>query len=393
MAKKVILHVGSPKTGTSFLQETFFAHRDRLREQGVLYPADRFDAHFLAAVDLMQLRWGGLEVEAVGAWDRLAAEVRAWPGTAIISHEILARATPADISKALDSLGGEVHLVVSARDLVRQIPAEWQENVKHRRTKTYTDFLADLQDPARETILGQWFWGVQETPGVLERWGSTLPPEQVHLVTVPPSGSPSDLLWQRFATVFELDPVAYAPGVHRANASLGVAEATAVRRLNEQLAGVLENADYRALVRESLVHQHLAQQRTSAALSVPPDIWEWAHGLSCEWVAKIAAAGYHVVGDLEDLVPRPAAEFVDPEQSSDAEQSQVLLSALTAMTLEAARLRQLVADRDADIGRARGELDAFYSTRSYRLKQRLVAAADNSSLAAAGLRIYRRLRR
>ena len=41
----------------------------------------------------------------------------------------------------------EIHVVLSARDLVRQIPAEWQENVKHRRTKTYADFLADLRDP------------------------------------------------------------------------------------------------------------------------------------------------------------------------------------------------------------------------------------------------------
>ncbi len=38
----------------------------------MLYPADRFDAHFLAALDLMQLPWGGLENEAVGAWDALA---------------------------------------------------------------------------------------------------------------------------------------------------------------------------------------------------------------------------------------------------------------------------------------------------------------------------------
>ena len=33
--------------------------------------------------------------------------------------------------------GAEVHIVYSARDLVRQIPAEWQENVKHRRAKPY----------------------------------------------------------------------------------------------------------------------------------------------------------------------------------------------------------------------------------------------------------------
>ena len=31
---RVILHVGSPKTGTSFVQDTLFENRDLLRERG-----------------------------------------------------------------------------------------------------------------------------------------------------------------------------------------------------------------------------------------------------------------------------------------------------------------------------------------------------------------------
>src|SRR5690606_30642907 len=114
---------------------------ETLRDHGISYPADRFDAHFLAALDLMKLTWGGLELEAVGAWDRLAEQVRAWPGTSIISHEILATASRMQVDRALTSLSGgpggpggdggpgetEIHLVLSVRDLVRQIPAEWQE--------------------------------------------------------------------------------------------------------------------------------------------------------------------------------------------------------------------------------------------------------------------------
>jgi hypothetical protein len=392
MATKVMLHVGSPKTGTSLVQEMFFAERERLREVGILYPADRFDAHFLAALDLMELKWGGLEEQAFGAWDRLAAEVREWSGTVIISHEILARATPDQIARALDSLGGEVHVVLSARDLVRQIPAEWQENVKHRRTKTYADFLDGIRDPARTSILGQWFWGVQETPAVLERWGADVPRERVHLVTVPPPGAPKDLLWERFARVFGFDPAAFAPPGTRANHSLGVAEATAVRRLNEQIATAVPNHHYRALVRESLVHQNLSQERTSARLSVPTEVWEWAYGVSRSWVAEIALRGYDVVGDLEDLVPQPAFPYVDPADSTDAEQSAVLLRALAAMTAEAAALRDVVEERDTEIQRLWAELDSVYSTRTYKLKQRLVRSADESRAAALGLAAYRRLR-
>ncbi|MGH3308760.1 MAG: hypothetical protein ACRDOX_13850, partial [Nocardioides sp.] len=172
MSTRVLLHVGTPKTGTSYLQDVLFRNRRTLEHAGIFYPAERFDAHFLAALDLMQLPWGGLESEAHGAWDRMAAAVRAWHGTAVISHEILATASRTQIARALSSLGHpdtEVHLVLSLRDLVRQIPAEWQENVKHRSGFSYHDFLATIRDPAREGRVATWFWGVQEIPDILNR--------------------------------------------------------------------------------------------------------------------------------------------------------------------------------------------------------------------------------
>ena len=67
MSRRVLLHVGCPKTGTSHLQDVLFRNQEVLREHDILYPADRFDAHFLAALDLMTLPWGGIETEAVGS--------------------------------------------------------------------------------------------------------------------------------------------------------------------------------------------------------------------------------------------------------------------------------------------------------------------------------------
>ena len=105
MSRRVLLHVGTPKTGTSHLQDVLFRNKGRLIERGVLYRADRFDAHFLAALDLLQLRWGGLEEQCVGQWENLAAGVRDFSGTSIISHEILATASAAQAARALESLG------------------------------------------------------------------------------------------------------------------------------------------------------------------------------------------------------------------------------------------------------------------------------------------------
>ena len=396
MARKVIVHVGAPKTGTSFVQELLFASRPRLEALGIGYPADRFDAHFLAALDLMQLTWGGLEREAGGAWDRLAAQVRAWPDTAIVSHEILATASRAHVARALESLSTgdtEIHVVLTARDLVRQIPAEWQENVKHRRVVRYADFLAHLQDPSRQQGVASWFWGVQEVPDILDRWGSTLPRERVHLVTVPPAGSPSDLLWQRFSQVLGLDPKEFVlEDDVRTNASLGVAEAAVVRCLNERVNGVVPNHHYRAIVREALVHQNLSRDRRSARLSVPPEVWAWAADLSRTWVSELALRGYDVVGDLDDLLPAEHLPYADPDHPDVEELADAAVRALTAVTVEAARLRDREVELQHDIEDLIDKLDAAHATPIYKVKERLVAKASTSRAAARGLALYRRLR-
>lgn len=393
MARRVLLHVGAPKTGTSFVQDILFTHRAELGELGICYPADRFDAHFLAALDLMQLSWGGLERGARGAWERLAAEVRRWPGTAIISHEILGTASRQHVARALASLGdAEVHLLFSARDLVRQIPAEWQENLKHRRTSSYRDFLDQIMDEKRSGTLGQWFWGVQEVPDVLDRWGATLPPERVHLVTVPAAGSAPLLLWERFAGVFGLDPGRFAPG-SRTNASLGVPEAALLRRLNEQLRDVVPSRLYRPLVRELLVHQSLATSRASARLTVPPEVWQWANAVSRSWVKELSGREYDVVGDLAELIPAEPVPYVDPDRPDESAVSAVATRALSVMTTEAARLRDREAELSEMVGDLNGQLDKVRGTRTYQAKQRLVAMADTNRVARRGLRAYRRLRR
>ena len=393
MTRRVLLHVGAPKTGTSFVQDILFTNREALRERGILYAADRHDAHFLAALDLMELPWGGLEREAGGAWDRLAAEVRAWPGTAIISHEIFGTASRVQVARALESLGddSEIHVVFSARDLVRQIPAEWQENVKHRRTKTYGRFLENLQDPERSAEVAQWFWGVQEIPDVLDRWGESLPRDQVHLVTVPRPGASPTLLWERFAGVFGIDPIEFTPE-GKANASLGVPESTMVRRLNMRLNDTLPNHHYRTFVRELLVHRNLSGRPGSPRLSLPEDTYRWASDLARSWVSELALRGYDVVGTLDDLVPDDPLPFVDPDHGDEEQVGDAALDALAIMTRETARLRDVEIELHGVIDDLMGQLDRFHSTRSYKAKERLVAMSSTNPFARAGLATYRRLR-
>lgn len=395
MARRVLLHVGTPKTGTSYLQDVLFRNRPVLDEAGILYPAERFDGQFLAALDLMQLPWGGLEAEAVGAWDQLAGAARGHDGTVVVSHEILAIATAAQVDRAIASLGEgdeapEVHVVLSVRDLARQVPAEWQENVKHRRAFTYARFLEEILDPERSSSVASWFWGVQEIPWILDRWGRGLPPEQVHLITVPPRGAPPDLLWQRFCSVFGLDGLDLDLDVERVNPSLGVPESALLRRINRKVAAKLPAEHYRPLVREVLAHQTLSQRRESPRLGLPPDLVPWAEELSRSWVAEITARGYDVVGDLEELVGGAPGPWVDPAHPRLRDLNEAALAAIEALLLEGARMRDEEQRLRDELDETRRELDRSYLRPTYRARRKVVTVLDTSP---AGRRVHGAYRR
>lgn len=393
MSRRVLLHVGTPKTGTSYLQDVLFHNPKPLAEAGIRYPAERFDAHFLAALDLMRMPWGGLEAEAVGAWDRLAAAVREYDGTSIVSHEILATADRAQVERALASLGhgdgAEIHLVLSVRDLTRQIPAEWQENVKHRASLSYAEFLDRIRDPERASRIGSWFWGVQEIPAILERWGAVLPPERIHLVTVPPRGGAPELLWQRFVAAFGLTGIELDLGTDRSNPSLGAPETALIRRINQAANQELPPRHYRPLVRELLAHRTLSARADSPRLGLPPELEEWVAAVQESWIDAIRERGYDVIGDLADLRGSAEGEWSDPDVPDEAGVADAAVDALKAALLEAAALTE---DRDRlrhELDETRAELARAYARPVHRGKEKAVRTLEGSRPGRGLLRGYR----
>jgi hypothetical protein len=340
MSRVVYLHVGAPKTGTTYLQDRLALNKATLTDHKVHYPLSLHASQFRPALDLLQRRWGGLQEDVDGEWDALAARVGRLSGTVIISHEILASAKPNQVKRAMASLrGAEVHLVYSARDLARQIPAEWQEGVKHRRKHPFRGFLDQVQNASR-TKPTLWFWRVQSLPDVLTRWGRGLPPERIHLVTVPQEGAPRDLLWQRYCQAFGIDPAWASRESERENVSIGAAETLLLRRLNRRLrrAG-LPAEEYRRLIREIVVHQTMAKRPDMTKVTLPPAAFPWAEEVAQEWIEWVQGSGIHVVGDVEDLRPVPPPEdarWHNPDAASRAEMVDAAIDAMVALAMEAA---------------------------------------------------------
>ena len=339
MSRVVHLHIGAPKTGTTYLQDRLLLNAASLSRHGVTVPSPRGSRsdmfHFRAALDLLEQDWGGAPGHAKGAWEAMVKRVNRSDGNVVISHEILAGAKPDKIAKAMNDLAGnEVHIVYSARDLGRQLPAAWQESIKQGRKWPFRRFLNKVER-------GQtWFFNAMDLPRVLSQWGAKLPPERVHVVTVPHDRGPNgDELWLRFCRAFSIDPDWAPLDSERDNRSLGIAETSLLRKLNRRLElGVWREPAYDNLIREVLAQEVLVS-RTAVPVRLPPERYAFAEERADLWIEWIKGSGVDVIGDVEDLRPRRPAddeEWKNPDRVRAKLELGAALDALTVMTQEAA---------------------------------------------------------
>jgi hypothetical protein len=359
MSRRVYVHVGAPKTGTTYLQDrlaknakSLAAHDIHIPSRAPLMSTGMF--HFRAALDLMGQDWGGAPGHAEGSWDAMVRRVRRASGASIISHEILAAADPEAVARLKRDLSdSEIHIVYSARDLARQAPAGWQESVKQGRRWKYGRYLARLRSGR------PWFARAIDLPTVLGTWANGLSPDRVHVVTVPQADAVAadpDLLWHRFCQAFGIDPAWTPDDSERINASLGSAETQVLRSLNERIGRTTRNnPDYDALILGMLADESLGG-RLSRPILLPPKLHDWARERGEAWTEWLEQSGVEVVGDAAELLPEPwppGQEFRHPDRVSHKAQLRAALDALAAMTEEAASRPDPDASMRARIRRAR----------------------------------------
>jgi hypothetical protein len=375
MRPRVFLHVGSPKTGTTFLQDVLWSQRDTALEQGLLLPGERFNDHFLATLDVRGLAHDPAYPErARGMWDRLATEALAWDGPVLISHELFAGATAEQARRATATLAeaAEVHVLVTARDHVRQIGAEWQEHVKHRSAATFGAFIEEVRtDTARRS----WFWQVQDYAAVLDRWGAGLSPGRLHVVTVPPSGADPTILWDRFAGLLGLDPAAFDTVLERSNSSLGVEQAELLRRVNLELGDRLPLPGPYPLVVKNVLAHRILEGRDGTRLALDAQDQEFAADAARGIADRIAAQGADVVGDLEELVPVVGGAAPALDEDRYAAPSDAVLLAESLATI--ADLLVVLDERRAALQRAD---DLTTTAREKPIRFALVHASEQRPL-------------
>ncbi|MDO9498334.1 MAG: hypothetical protein Q7J48_21690 [Nocardioides sp.] len=325
MASRVVLHVGLMKSGTSYLQRRLDANRALLAERGVLLPGQRWRDQMLAVSDVLGRTQ--LAEKSAGRWAALVAEATAYDGCVAVSMEFLGPARPEAIARVVESFGPTpVEAVVTLRDLGRTVPAMWQESLQNGGTFRWGDYVGMLG--GRRTP-AQAFWRQQGMGRIVDNWVAALGDERLKLVTVPPPGAPTGLLWERLCDAAGLEALDAAP-VDPVNTSLDAASALVLRDLNEALRGDdLSRGDYHRLVKFELGKQAMAG-RGGAAIGFAPPPWLLERAATID--ARLRASGARVVGDLAELRP-VVVDGVDPDSLTPDERLAAAVAVLRAGVL------------------------------------------------------------
>lgn len=299
MAERAFVHIGTPKSGTTYLQTRLWANRAQLRSNGTLLPGRKLFDHNRASIEVRSS--SHLDTESAPVWQRFLHRAATYSGDLLLTNEWYVLATPEQRRAMISSLGSErTHVIVTARNLVRLVPAAWQETLKLGTGRDLRQFVAALDGDG-----GRWTWQALDPAAIVEAWGEHVPRSQIHIVTVPGDGADPGQLWERFAAAAGFEPTGLDPTGAKPNESLGVEVARWLQDAGPAMRTSVDAAynpwtDTYRWIRRYLSHRILVPLGGDA-IGVEPALVDALNERAEHSVARLQASGCHVHGDLADL--------------------------------------------------------------------------------------------
>jgi len=340
-----LIHIGFPKTGTTFVQGAMLQARPKLGEVGVVYPGkERYhkEAGIYIAGATGRL---GDPPSTETHWNTLVRQIKAaGDQRVLISSEWMAETDDAGIARVVNELGdGQAHIVATLRPIVKILPSSWQQYLQNGHRFHWEKWLHGvLLEPPYDKPTPS-FWRRHRHDEVLARWAKIAGPENVTAIIV--DSSDHELLLRQFEQMLAMPAGFLAPEPPaKDNRSLTWPEAEMVRRVN----GVFKDRGwpdslYRSVVRQGIVSR-LAKMRPAAGEmpKIPMPDWaaERAAEIGAEFARNIATLGIRVVGDLDSLGAQPAPTGITeaPPTLVPAHIAAEALIAAIARSLEAGKI-------------------------------------------------------
>ncbi|MGQ0623096.1 MAG: hypothetical protein ACT4PP_00330 [Sporichthyaceae bacterium] len=305
-----LLHIGTPKSGTTYLQRAAAANREALLAAGARYPGTAIN-HRIPVLALMgqEMGWGGAErLPSPAKWKQLMAEVEADRTRRIyLSNESATLCDDAQAERFMAGLGPNTHVLITLRGYGALLGSNWQQHVKTGAKISFEKWLrAVLADPPT-TDVGLAYDRRINLSAVVDRWVRVAGAERVTVV-IADKRRPTfltDVLADLLGVPREVLAAESSDGFS-ANRSMSYPEVEMIRALNEVVrsGGRTDWAQYSMLVRTGATARMLAMR--SPAKGEPSVVLpEWAAAIaeprSRAHADAVEASGARIIGSVQSL--------------------------------------------------------------------------------------------
>jgi hypothetical protein len=384
MTRRVVIHIGPPKTGSTTLQDALRDNRDDLKRAGIRYAGSGTQSSAAAMwATRRKDRTTGRQVPA-SAWKQLLKEINdSIESTVVVSSEWFAAATPAQIRTISQELpGAEYQIVIALRSLDRILPSRWRQNVIEGATYSFTEWLELIFSPNTNPY-GTRFWHQHRHDELVQRWGEVFGQRAITAICV--DDADPDRLLRHMESLIGAEEGALGTRRHVRNVSLDGVTVEGIRRFNvlAEEYGVPPELRYLAVTRGAVpqIEQHV-QSDGSTAGRVPAQYADRCVAESTRIVEGLRASGATILGTLDALiVDRNRFEQVSQSASKDDERRSNILAHALSGQLRALGLISLKATDHE--GYVPGVMDGFGSPRETTPQgqaRHLVAAVRSARL-------------
>ena len=308
MKKKVYLHVGFHKTGTTAIQESLFANSDQLRILGINYATKKGKANHREAWALSERYWGwkkrGGEKTPIVEWNKRVKDIKSQKIDSMLSSEFFSEIDDTQLSLMANDLKDfDVEIIFTIRPLAKLLGSSYQQYLKYGIKASYEEWLEDVFHNSEKLKFTPTFWKRHRHEAIISRWANVFGNQKIHLVVV--DESEPDLLYDAFNKILKLPTETLTEAQNSgSNRSLNYPEISLLLAINKAFPKDRAWNDYEVFIREGSI-RHLTNQIQLAGLGSKLLTPQWAVDesakLASQSIERINDLGIKIYGDLSKL--------------------------------------------------------------------------------------------
>lgn len=318
--KRLIIHAGFHKSGTTALQESFHLNRRELTKHGVNYLEFGHKAHHRLAWSLSQKPWGwakrGGERESTKLWEKAAADIeKDKADSVIISSEFFSELSGDQIRKIHSSFKNrEVKILFTLRPLAKLLPSSYQQYLKYGITADYQEWLHSVLDKPGESKINPTFWKRHFHGQVVAKWADVFGSSNITVLIV--NEAQPNFLFDEINKYLNLPTNTLQSADTGSNRSLTMEEISLLREINSQFPKEREWDEYQVFIRNGYIREltdHTKPAPDKARLLTPEWAVSKANEIGSQIKSELINSKVKIIGDLETLgnsqVPTGNSEY------------------------------------------------------------------------------------